>query len=104
VTVIRAFKYVALPAPKCQLHTSDDWLEALIETIEEEFDESELRAFAKLPASQDPVYRLIVRRYRGEIDLVDIARMYGLTRERVRQIEGEAIAKVRSGLMEWRPG
>jgi DNA-directed RNA polymerase sigma subunit (sigma70/sigma32) len=103
VTVIRAFKYVALPAPKCQLHTSDDWLEALIETIEEEFDESELRAFAKMPLTSDPVYQLVRRRFQGTIELVDIARLYGLTRERVRQIEAEAIAKVRSGLMEWRP-
>jgi hypothetical protein len=101
VTAIRVFKYT--PLPTCQLATADDWLDALIEAIGEEFDDYELQAFAKLPIAQDPIYALVRKHYPGAIELVDIARIYGLTRERIRQIEVEALAKVRGGMMEWRP-
>ena len=96
----RTFRFV--PLPRWVDRASDEaTLEAFIEAIEDEFTAGELQVFAKMPTNEDPVYRLLAKHYSGTVDLVDIARVWGLTRERTRQIEAEALAKVRASMGQW---
>lgn len=71
----------------------DDVLEAMIETIAEELTVEELEACALLPIGQDPVYWLVRKYACQECTLDQIARLWGITRERVRQIEAKALAR-----------
>ena len=96
----RTFRFVPLPRWTDRA-TDEATLAAFIEAIEYEFDADELQAFAKMPTARDPVYQLLAKHYSGTIELVDIGRLWGLTRERARQIESEALAKARAGLGQW---
>lgn len=48
-----------------------------------------------VPADMDPTWKEMVRRKRGEWTLDEIAIAWGKSRERIRQVESEALAKLR---------
>lgn len=85
--------YGLVPASYREDFDPDDVLEALIETIAEELTLDELEACALRPIGQDPVYWLVRKHACQEFTLDQIARLWGITRERVRQIESKALAR-----------
>lgn len=89
----RVVAFTPLPKPFVDRFDPEDILEVLIETIEEELTVEERDACTYLPIGQDPVYWLIRKHFADEMTLDQIGRIWGVTRERVRQIEGKALAR-----------
>ncbi len=81
-----------LPRPTYDGFDREDVLEALIETIVEDLSDEELDACSQLPIGQDPVYWLVRKHWNDEMTLDQVGRLYGVSRERIRQIECGALA------------
>lgn len=96
----REIRFVTLPAPYVTRHAPDEVLDVILETLEEDLTLVERDACSHLPIGQDPIYWLVRRHFRDEMTLEHIGRMYGVSRERIRQIESSALfrAQVVKGL------